>query len=1357
VSEKEKSIKQAMQTALGAFASHSLEQASIGLLNILGYKSDRRILLRPNLPPTFVETFTQGRPFNTDQALLSEWQTVDCLFQLTDSEIQGATQGELPFLSKGAFDGAVMESYLFFAIELAGDRYTRTKLAGITRAINRLFNMPVMLIFKHGETITLSIIRRRLHKRDESKDVIEKVTLIKDIRCTDPHRAHIDILADLALAALYKDFYFHNFAGLHTAWEKRLDSYVLNERFYREIADWHFWALRYPGVVYPRDVKSEEGRAIFLIRLLTRLIFCWFLQEKGLIPRDLFRDHYVKDMLKDSSASAGTYYKAFLQNLFFATLNQEQDKRAFRHKYEGTRDGNRGITNLYRYANLLNDTDPFLRLLGQVPFVNGGLFDCLDVVYDQKAKPNIRLDDFSEEKGNALQMPNELFFGTEREVDLTEVYQDKRHKKEHVRGLIDILSRYKFTVEENTPLEQEIALDPELLGKVFENLLASYNEDTKTTARKATGSFYTPREIVNYMVDEALETYLQTAILGAHGGTDNFKTDLQVLFKGEPVSFSNPFSEDDTTALIAAIDGVKILDPACGSGAFPMGALYRLVDLLQKLDPNNRRWKEQQLAKAKADRRLAERMQDDENRRNALEDVEARIADIEQSFNSRFHALDFARKLYLIENCLYGVDIQPTACQIAKLRFFIALIVDQNVDDEAPNRGVRPLPNLETKIVAADTLVPIKRKIVQGDMFREDSSLVTQIDKLRQALEQIRHEYFGARTPARKRKCREQDETLREKIAALLKETGLEAPIAKILASWDPYDQNAHAGFFDPEWMFGIPVGRGVSRSSRGTLLSRLNLINETDGQMELADAPPPLETGFDIVIGNPPYVRIQTLKQKDADMARFLREHYVSASKGNYDVYVVFVERGLQLLKSTGNLAYILPHKFFNAQYGEPLRGLIAKGKHLRHVVHFGDQQVFPGSTNYVCLMFLQKMPSNFLRFVEAANLPQWLRANTGSERTIPVKDISKNAWVFVVGNRAVVFDKLSCTENRLGDLARHIAQGIRTSANEVYVLDVVEDHGDIIAVRSASLNRIVMIERAATRPFLQGREIKPYAIRPSAKVVIIPYSFEEERIRLSSARSLKAQHPRAFAYLEENRERLENREDGKMRGIKWYGFVYPKNLEVMVLPKLLVPDIADRASFALDYRGLYAFTSGYGITLKSAADVSLKYVLAIANSLAATFYWRHISTPLRGGFYRYFTQFISQLPIPTASGSQQELICLLTDYLLCLHGQAIGEQEVSGHLASRDSLMLGYFEQVVNGLIYELFFPEELHNHKLFLFGIVEEAKLPVLEDIQESQRLAILRETFERTYDLNHPLRGALHALQSVELVRIIEDKA
>ncbi|MBK6498795.1 MAG: hypothetical protein IPG00_11805 [Saprospiraceae bacterium] len=370
-------------------------------------------------------------------------------------------------------------------------------------------------------------------------------------------------------------------------------------------------------------------------------------QRKKLIPDDLFDLKAIQeDILNDISPyheigmfkdmnKESIYYKAILQNLFFATLNCpiqgdkiDSRKRSFRS--DGT---HRGIDYLMRYKSYFKNPEAFLEKLNSVvPFLNGGLFECLD----DKEK-NIYIDGFSDQmtKGELLIVPDYLFFGVEEETDLSDIVgmSDKRYKQAAVKGLINILKSYKFTITENTPIEEEVALDPELLGKVFENLLASYNPETKTTARKQTGSFYTPREIVNYMVDESLIAYLknkilseqstyveigktQTNLFGNEGkqGQQTIQMDvtgsefngneaeLDVLLH-ELMSYnpSNPFKTyPNTTKLILEhLNKCTILDPACGSGAFPMGILQKMVHVLQKLDPDNIIWKEIQIEKQK--------------------------------------------------------------------------------------------------------------------------------------------------------------------------------------------------------------------------------------------------------------------------------------------------------------------------------------------------------------------------------------------------------------------------------------------------------------------------------------------------------------------------------------------------------------------------------------------------------------------------------------------------------------------------------------------------------------------------------------------------------------------------------------
>jgi hypothetical protein len=1310
MNEKERRSKEAIQAALEACASEPFDQASLKLFDVLGYRSEKRLVLHPNNADIFLETFVHQRPFNKEQALLDDWETVDFLFQLTDAEIQSGDQGSLEFSSKGKFEGANIESYLFFAIKLKKPRYTRTQLSAITRAINRLFSMPVMLLFRHGDTITFSIIRRRIHKREESKDVLEKVTLIKDIRFADPLRAHIEILNDLSLPALYDEFNFHNFVGLHQAWEKRLDTYALNERFYREIADWYFWAIQHSAVIYPRDVKTEDGRSIFLIRLLTRLIFCWFLQEKGLIPRDLFRRRTAEKMLDDVSPKAGTYYQAFLQNLFFATLNQDPEKRGFRLKSKTFPDPNRGVTNLYRYANLLKQPGSLLEMFKSVPFVNGGLFDCLDEVYQNKeGAPNVRLDDFSEEKKNFLCIPNELFFGEERELDLSEVYGDKRRRKEKVSGLIEILNRYKFTVEENTPLEQEIALDPELLGKVFENLLASYNEDTRTTARKATGSFYTPREIVSFMVDETLIAHLKEVLDKSGLPGKDFEDRLRQVFVAAPEHFQNPFTDKETETFIHAIDGVKILDPACGSGAFPMGALHRLVDLLQKLDPQNEQWREIQKQKAIKETEEAYKIGDKEERQN-------RLLEIDEVFEQ--NASDYGRKLYLIENCIYGVDIQPIACQIAKLRFFIALIVDQNMNRKAPNFGVRPLPNLETRIIAANTLLHSEKPQFQ--------LILPMVGQIREELEHIRHAYFNARAPSTKAKCREQDSKLRKRLADLLsRDGGLPDETAQILAGWDPYDQNAHAEFFDPEWMFGL--------KSAVVQFARVS-----------GGVPQEISGYFDIILGNPPYVRQEQIK----DQKPVFKNHYACFT-GTADLYIYFYERSIRLLKPGGAFAFITSNKWYRAAYGEKLRSWLAGNTRILQLIDFGDAPVFT-AISYPTIVILQRIvpsPDDKPNEIRALNwqlgppIEEFAELFRKQSFGLPQTSLKSDGWRLESSVKLKLLERIRAAGVPLGEYVKgRFYRGILTGLNEAFVVDRATR--DRLIAEHPSSSEIL-------KPFLRGRDVKRWRVDFADQYLIKIESSENKTHPWSEKKPKQAEemfakvYPAIHEYFCRIREGLIKRYDqGKyfweLRSCDYWG--------EFEQPKIIYPNICQRNEFAWDGNGYYANQKTFIIPGVS------KHLLAILNSSIWNWLYEILLAKLQNGFFEPSAVFLKDFPVPRVERLHWQLLEMLSDYLQCL---ASSRPSTKGNEdPDCNQLMFDYMEQLINGLVYELFFRDDLNSHSINLFKLVEEARFPVLAEIPEKQRFSRLEEVYEQISNDRHPIRGCLESLKSLEVVRIIE---
>ncbi|MBI4645916.1 MAG: transposase, partial [Bacteroidia bacterium] len=927
------------------------------------------------------------------------------------------------------------DGLMLFALQLS--KYpTRTEISELTRAFNRISQkMPVALVLKYGVRSILTseeksiqgipasdqeneaIISLAISERFKYKDnwrqgeKAGKVIILRDIHTQTTHAGHKRILLDLV-----KPVGVSNYIQLHEHWLQVLDVSILNKKFFQELANWYFWAMDI--VQFPDDIekKKEIRNAVNLIRLITRVIFIWFIKEKKLVPANLFRKEFLEKTIKNFNKNNKdqNYYLAILQNLFFGTLNQKIDEREFAEDHNKFNKLDQGVKNKFRYPEKFRiSKDEVKKIFQDVPFLNGGLFDCLDKFDEEKLekgkKEQVFVDGFTRVLGKQPIVPDYLFFSEEREVDLNEYYGTKS-KAYKAMGLVNLLESYKFTIAENTPLEEEIALDPELLGKVFENLLASYNPETQTTARKQTGSFYTPREIVNYMVDESLLEYLKSVAsipadedspasipadgffnpyneISIHHGNlphwqqeevfyfitfrladsipsekvEQLKTERELwlkkhaktegskyskeelkeyyrLFservenwlnagygscvlkdkkvakivadallhfnnqryfldkwvimpnhihvlvkpfkefalpdilhswksftanvinkllnkKGQlwmhesydhivrneksllairnyirqnPVkanltlpdcaqswinspsnilvggntttrsndasgtldasdtfenrlrdlfSYSenpNPFNEKETEILIEAINKAKILDPACGSGAFPMGILHKLVYVLGRLDKDNVRWRELQKRKAIQDTEKAFNMGDVKQR-------EEKLIEINENFEN--HASDYGRKLYLIENCIYGMDIQPIATQIAKLRFFISLVVDQKEKPGATNRGIKPLPNLETKFVAANTLIGLDKP--QQLVLRNP-----EIEKKENELKELRHKYFSATTRKEKLQYQKQDKKLREEISILLVNDGWNTTVAKQIVAFDPYDQN---------------------------------------------------------------------------------------------------------------------------------------------------------------------------------------------------------------------------------------------------------------------------------------------------------------------------------------------------------------------------------------------------------------------------------------------------------------------------------------------------------------------------------------------------------------------------------------
>ena len=1031
--------KEAIESALAGMIDGDFLETSKKLLAVLCYRSERTIEL-PGTAEDFIQRFpAPNQNTETEAEFLDSVESVKLVFQVTSEEIAPSDQQTL--FESPAFDKGETKSFIFFAIELKDKDYPRGKYAQFTREVNKRLVMPVVVLFRVKDRLTIGFVGRRQHRLNPDRDVLEQVSLIKDIRLNKPHPAHRDILFELSLREcatwMNANKQPEDFDGLLAAWLARLDTEELNKKFYRELFAWFEWAVAEGK--FPKDKNLTVDPEEHVIRLITRLLFVWFIKEKGLVADGLFNETQVAQLLKDYDQDTGdSYYRTVLQNLFFATLNTEIEKRGFS---KGGNPRHRNFS-LYRYKDQIRNPDELLELFEKTPFINGGLFDCLDSE-EATRDGGYRIDCFSDVHYDKLSMPNRLFF-------------------DDSRGLIPLLNHYKFTVEENTPIEQDVALDPELLGRVFENLLAAYNPETGETARKQTGSYYTPRLIVDYMVEEALVATLAKQVLPTDGDVKFWDERLRYLLDYAQVfdDASEWFDDREAAEIVRTISELKILDPAVGSGAFPMGALHKLTLALRRLDPDNTYW--EQLQRDRAGKRALEAFdtKDDQTRSEEL-------LEIDETFK-QYRDSDFGRKLYLIQNSIFGVDILPVACQIAKLRFFISLAIEQEPNGDAGNFGIKPLPNLETRFIAADTLIGLEG----------EQTLTSPTAKaLERELGENRERHFHATTRLQKLACKREDERLRRELAIELRHIGMPADDAEKIAAWDLYDQNASAAWFDAEWMFGI-----------------------TDE--------------FDVVTGNPPYIQLQ----KDGGRLGRLYEpcNYDSFNRKG-DIYCLFYEKANQLLKNGGHTCFITSNKWMRAGYGKNLRGYFIEHTQPIQLLDMGPD-VFDATVD-TNILLSQNSPSNAHPAFTATtiksdfdkhtgDIAQYLKDN-GITMVLPAKGES---WAILSSSELALKHKIEEVGKPLKDWDINIYNGIKTGCNEAFIINETKRQ-ELIAQDPRSGEII--------KPFLRGRDIKRYHIQ-WAELYMLATGYDLD---------IPNEYPAIYNYLETIGERIESERVGTRR----------------------------------------------------------------------------------------------------------------------------------------------------------------------------------------------------------------------------------
>lgn len=870
-------LRDTIQSALAAFTDQPLRAAATDLFFKLGYKSSRSLPI--DSVSSLIENLDPHNYLREENAHLSLWKSVHLLFQLTKSELAPSTGNDLGLNLETPFelrrDGKVIESYIFFAIDLHsradGQPHTRETYGNITRALNRLVPQPVLVLFRDDNRLSLAVINRRRNLRDGTRDVLTRVSLIRDIDVHSPHRAHLDLLQRFSLASLSAESAIRTFSDLDTAWQKILSVEELKDSFYKSLAAWFRWARQEIKLAQlpdqTPDTPANRTRATdeFTVRLICRTLFTWFIKEMRLIPAELLELYDTAEnrrvLTKDGDSRAflegNHYYRGILQNIFFQSLNRPMDQRR-KSGPEATNDREVTDPELKKLVYVGKQNLPVgfdFGLFDRIPYLNGGLFDALP-------EDNLK---FTHEEGNAFKVPNKLFYAR-REDGFTLPGDSARARPQPMEGLNRIFDRYRFTVAENTPLEEDVALDPELLGLVFENLLAEIDPDDEAaakSARKASGSYYTPRRIVDYMVNEALHLHLRTEF-EKNGAT---ASDLQLL--SQLCYDLDPHADYSAIAgrVVDALEAVRVLDPACGSGAFPMGMLHRMVELLRRVDPRAELWKQRLLARIPAiyRARIAEEMES-------------------QSYN-------YLRKLGLIQKNLYGLDIQPLATLIAKLRFFLTLVVEQEVHlaDPAHNYGLSSLPNLETNLICANTLADVGHGLLSSGILTE--------------LRQAREEYYQ---PATSRQRRDELATdIGDKLASLFPGFAEKAKGVKP-AGATPMDRENMRRQQDAYWLAEWFKHATIAAPFFNVETFFPELVS--DGERHPAP--------FHIVIGNPPYGGTKIPDEvKDA------------LGLGSKDPYGAFIARFMgdptrpSPLAEGGVLSYIVSDTFMTIKTHRPLR----------------------------------------------------------------------------------------------------------------------------------------------------------------------------------------------------------------------------------------------------------------------------------------------------------------------------------------------------------------------------------------------------------------------------------------------------
>ncbi len=914
---------------------------------------------------------------------------------------------------------------------------------------------------------------------------------------------------------------------------------VVNKDFYTQIAIL-FTKLAGGERTIGRKKYAEKGslqlpstfddtiKKEFSVRLIGRLIFCWFLKKK---TSDKGSPLLPEELLSSKSVAQKTgFYHNILEPLFFETLNTPIKQR--KKEYQ---------------------IPPW----SQIPFLNGGLFT--PEYHDYYQIDQLGISKYI----NILKVPDNW-----------------------LKELFDIFEIYNFTIDENTPVDVELSIEPEMLGRIFENLLAEINPETGNTARKSTGSYYTPRPIVEYMVDESLKQYLLSKTK-----LDENKIFSLLAYEEEEIDLNE--SEKDT--VIDALDVIKIIDPACGSGAFPMGILQKMLLILQKIDPESKKWLLKKLSK-----------------------IDNNIVKKEITTKLQNANWNYVHKLGIIQSSIYGVDIQPIAVDISKLRFFLSLIVDERIDDSKPNRGIESLPNLEFKFVCANSLIGLPATLVGSDKERLQPQLFEVVDSITE-LKKLREEYlrcYGDEKTSIEKKFQDIQSRM---FLSSLKWGGKDSQTVK-LSQWNPFSGES-CKWFDPEWMFGI-------------------------------------KDGFDIVIANPPYIKEYT--QRSAFDGLRNSPYY----QGKMDLWYLFACKNIDfLINNTGILAFIAQNNWVTSYGASILRNKVLKDTRILNLIDFGDYKIFECAGIQTMVMIFQKNTNNesyifdFRRLIGNNLKFEDVQAvlnkyqNEKIEYLKPtIRSIDLADKLLTFGNSEIenLLNKVKIKSNFKLDPIRDVAQGIvpnpdvignsnikKLNPKNIAKYGISISDGVFVIPKDYFKNNLSYYEKSMLKPLYEPTELAKYYVKK-------PYS--KEIIYLTKEVD-KKQIPVFLTHLEKYREIMDSRRENINGRLDFFHLHWPRDKYFFELgPKILSPRKCSKPTFAYTETESYVMMS---INVIKTERLNHKYLVALLDSKLITFWLKH-KGKMQGNNYQIDKEPLINLPLLQPTEPDQQPFVEIVDKIL-------------------------------------------------------------------------------------------------------------